>query len=155
MAGPRNAGRNRAECNGKPVMKDQETVQKFIELRAQGLSYRAIARQLNVALGTLVHWSREHQHLIENLRGIEWEDFLARILAPKQQRIQALAAELRRLEAELAGRDLSSIPTARLHGLVELLRRRLERESGGLQFNAGVQLSRDDDTREAIQQWKA
>jgi hypothetical protein len=135
-------------------MKDQATVQKFIEPRAQGLSYRAIAQQLNVALGTLVNWSREHQHLVNNLQAIEWEDFLARTLAPKQQRVQALVEELRRLETELAGRDLTAVPTPRLQGMVEQLRRRLERECGFLQFTAGVQLSRDDDTREAVQEWK-
>jgi hypothetical protein len=136
-------------------MKDQETVQKFIELRAKGLSYRAIAQQLNVALGTLVNWSREHQHLVHNLQAIEWEEFLARVLAPKQQRVQALADQLRRLETELAGRDLGAVPTPRLQGMVEQLRRRLERECGSLQFSAGVQISRDDDTREAVQEWKA
>ena len=136
-------------------MKDQETVQKFIELRAQGLSYRAIAQQLNVALGTLVNWSREHQHLVHNLHTIEWEDFLARVLAPKQQRVQALAERLKHLESELAGRDLAAVPSPRLQSMVEQLRRRLERECGFLQFSAGVQLSRDDETREAVQEWKA
>ncbi len=136
-------------------MKDQETVQKFIELRARGVSYRDIAKQLGVAPSTLVNWSRQHQHLVQNLQAIEWEDFLARTLAPKQQRIQAIAGQLRRLEAELEGRDLASIPTARLHGMVELLRRRLERECGSVQFSAGVQISRGDDTREAVQEWKA
>jgi hypothetical protein len=106
-----------------------------------------------VALGTLVNWSREHQHLVNNLQAIEWEDFLARVLAPKQQRVQALAEQLRRLETELAGRDLAEVPTPRLQGMIEQLRRRLECECGFLQFSAGVQLSRDDDTREAVQEW--
>ena len=136
-------------------MKDQETVQKFIELRAQGLSYRAIAQQLNVALGTLVNWSREHQHLVNNLQAIAWEDFLARVLAPKRERVQSLVEQLRRLETELAGRDLAAVPTPRLQGMAEQLRRRLERECGNVQFSAGVQIARDDDTREAVQEWKA
>jgi transposase-like protein len=136
-------------------MKDQETIQKFIELRAQGVSYRAIAKQLGVASSTLFDWSRQHQHLINNLQTVEWEEFLAATLASKKERVEALAGQLRRLESELAGRDLASIPTARLLTLTDLLRRRLERECGSLQFSAGVQLSRDDDTREAVQEWKA
>ena len=56
-------------------MKDQETVQKFIELRSAGLSYNRIAEQIGVAKGTLINWSREHQHVIQNLRTIEWEAF--------------------------------------------------------------------------------
>jgi orotate phosphoribosyltransferase-like protein len=35
-------------------MKDQETVQKFIELRSKGISFARIAEQLGVAKSTLV-----------------------------------------------------------------------------------------------------
>ncbi len=45
-------------------MKDQDTVQKFIELRSKGVSFARIADQLGVAKSTLILWSREHQHLI-------------------------------------------------------------------------------------------
>jgi hypothetical protein len=137
----------------RPIVKDQETVQKFIELRARGVSFRAIAKRLGVATGTLCNWSREHQHQVQNLRAIEWEEFLDRTLVPREERVKALTNQLARLEAELAKRDLSSIPTARLHTVTELVRRRLERECGSLQFSASVQLSRDDDTREAITEW--
>ena len=39
-------------------MKDQETVQKFIELRAQGWSFARIAAELGVAKRTVIEWSR-------------------------------------------------------------------------------------------------
>jgi transposase-like protein len=139
----------------RPFVKDQETVQKFIELRSRGLSYARIAEQLGVAKATLINWSNQHQHLIQNLRTIEWEDFLDRTLASKQERVQALMEQLRRLETELAGRDLAAVPTPRLQAMTELLRRRLDRECGCLQFSAGVQLSRDDETRQAVQDWQA
>jgi hypothetical protein len=38
-------------------MKDQETVQKFIELRAQGSGFVRIAAELGVAKSTLTEWS--------------------------------------------------------------------------------------------------
>ena len=115
-------------------MKAQETVQQFIELRAKGVSFARIAEQLGVAKSTLILWSREQQHLIQNLRAVEWEDFLDRTLASKKERFEALTLELRRLETELAGRDLGEVPTPQLHGMVEHLRRRLERECGAVQF---------------------
>ena len=136
-------------------MKDQETIQKFIELRAQGMSFARIARQLDVAKSTLVTWSKEHQHLIQNLRAIEWEDFVDRTLASKQERLKTVSEQLRRLDTELAKRDLASIPTARLHGMAEQLRRRLDRECGSTRFSAGVELCRDDETRQAVQDWHA
>jgi len=136
-------------------MKDQETIQKFIELRAQGMSFARIAQQLDVAKSTLVNWSKEHQHLIQNLRAIEWEDFVDRTLSSKEERVKAISEQLRRLDTELAKRDLASIPTARLHGMAEQLRRRLDRECGSTRFSAGVELCRDDETRQAVTDWHA
>ncbi len=136
-------------------MKDSETGQKFIELRSAGVSFARIAEQLGVAKSTLINWSREHQHLIQNLRAIEWEDFVDRTLASKQERLKALSEQLRRLDAELARRDLASIPTPRLQGMAEQLRRRLDRECGSTRFSAGVQLCRDDESRPAVLDWHA
>ena len=136
-------------------MKDQETIQKFIELRAQGMSFARIARQLDVAKSTLVNWSKEHQHLIQNLRAIEWEDFVDRTLASKQERLKTVSEQLRRLDTELAKRDLASVPTARLQSMAEQLRRRLDRECGSTRFSAGVELYRDDETRQAVTDWHA
>ena len=136
-------------------MKDSETVQKFIELRSAGVSFARIAEQLGVAKSTLINWSREHQHLIQNLRAIEWEDFVDRTLASKQERLKALSEQLCRLDAELARRDLASIPTPRLQGMAEQLRRRLDRECGSTCFSAGVQLCRDDESRPAVLDWHA
>ncbi len=135
-------------------MADDKTIQQFIELRSRGVSYARIAEQLGVAKGTLINWSRQHQHLIQNLRTIDWEEFLERTLASKQERLKSLSEQLRRLENELAQRDLAPVPTPRLQSMAEQLRRRIERECGTLQFSAGIELSRDDETRPAIQDWK-
>jgi transposase-like protein len=137
------------------IVKNQETVQKFIELRSRGVSFAAIASEIGVAKSTLILWSREHQHLIQNLRTIEWEEFVGRTLASKQERVKALAAQLRRLEDELAARDLASVPTPRLASMAEQLRRRLDRECEPVPFTASVELSRDDETRQVIQDWNA
>jgi transposase-like protein len=136
-------------------MKEQETIQQFIELRSQGLSFARIAEKLGVAKSTLILWSRKYQHTIRNLRAIEWEAFVDQTLTSKQERVQSLSQQLRRLDGELAQRDLASIPTPRLQSMAEQLRRRLDRECGSTRFSAGVELSRDDETREAIQDWDA
>jgi len=136
-------------------MKDQETVQKFIELRSRGVSFARIAEQLGVAKSTLILWSREHQYVIQNLRAIEWEEFVDNTLVSKQERLKAIAEQLRRLDAELAHRDLASIPTPRLQTMAKQLRRRLDRECGSTIFSAGVKLNRDDETRQAVEDWHA
>lgn len=135
-------------------MLEDQKVQEFIGLRSRGLSFARIAEELGVAKSTLINWSRQHQHLIQNLRTIEWEDFVDRTLTSKQERLQALMDQLRRLDTELSRRDLAQVPTPRLQTMAEQLRRRIERECGSLQFTAGVELDRDDQTRQAIQEWK-
>jgi hypothetical protein len=139
----------------KATMKDQQTVQEFIELRSRGVSFARIAEQLSVAKGTLINWSREHQHLIQNLRAIEWEGFVDQTLASKQDRVRHVSGTLQRIEAELATRDLASIPTPRLLSMAEQLRRRIDRECEIPAFSEQVTLSREDDTRPAIQDWRA
>jgi len=43
-------------------VKEQETIQQFIDLRSQGISFAKIAAMLGVAKSTLILWSRQHQH---------------------------------------------------------------------------------------------
>ncbi len=49
-----------------------------MELRAEGMSYAAIAKKLKVSKTTLVAWSREHQTDLDNLRTIANEALQAR-----------------------------------------------------------------------------
>jgi len=72
-----------------------------------------------------------------------------------RRRVKVLSEQLRRLDTELAQRDLASVPTARLLTMAEQLRRRLDRECGSTLFSAGVELYRNDETRQAVQDWHA
>jgi len=135
--------------------KDDETVHKFIELRSRGQSFSRIADELGVAKSTLINWSREHQYLIQNLRAMEWEQFLEQNVTFRQDRLHALSDELHRVEVEFARRDLSSVPTAQLPYVAEQLRRRLERESTPPRFRADfVPDGRADEVR-VTQEWSA
>ena len=55
------------------MAKDNETKDKFIEMRAKGLSYDKISKQLKVAKSTLISWSKEFELEIKNFRNIEPE----------------------------------------------------------------------------------
>ena len=70
-------------------MKDQETQQRFIELRAQGLSYARIAQELNVCKRTLIHWSRKFQFDLQNRCAIEREALQEQVLASRETRVRA------------------------------------------------------------------
>lgn len=135
-------------------MKDQETVQKFIERRAQGWSYVRIGSELGVAKSTLVEWSRKFRFDINNRRAIELDDLQHRVLGTVQSRVGELANKLSRVEEELRKRDLSQVPTARLYAMADALRRQMLRETGQVQFVTPVKAIPSDEFVEQVQQWQ-
>ena len=127
---------------------DEATVQKFIQLRAQGRTFDTLAKELQVSRKTLVKWSHRFQHEIQNLRAVELENQADQFLVRREARWEALGRDLRRAEAELAQRDFTKIPTDRLLSLVLTLRRQVAQETNhlnDLRFTASVhELSPED-----------
>ena len=99
-------------------MKDQKTKERFIELRAEGLSYQKIAQQLKVSKQTLIAWSKELNHDIANLKAIRIEAILEEYCVFREKRIELLGNKLKGLITELDKRDLIQIPTEKLFELV-------------------------------------
>lgn len=95
-------------------MKDNETRQKFIELRAKGISFNKIAKDLNVSKSTLILWSKEHLMEIENLKAVELESLQEQFYMTKKARIEILGRQIERMKNELEKRDFSDIPTDKL-----------------------------------------
>ncbi len=54
-------------------MADSKTIERFIELRAKGLSFDKIAKDLGKAKQTLIDWSKDYQEEIANLKALELE----------------------------------------------------------------------------------
>jgi hypothetical protein len=134
-------------------MKDQEVVNKFIELRANGRSFTRIAGELGVAKSTLVEWSRKFRFEIHNRRALAIEDLQDRTLGTVQHRVSGLAEKLGKVEEELRQRGLKEMSTAQLYSLAASLRRQIERETGPIRL---VTPSRDipkEEYVEEIQEW--
>ena len=85
-------------------MHDEQTVQRFIELRASGWTYARLMTELNVTKPTLIAWSRKHQFQIQNLKAIELEALSEKWLTSVTARVNTLGAQLQQVEAELARR---------------------------------------------------
>ena len=135
-------------------MKDQATHDKFIQLRVQGLSFAAIARDLNVSKPTLIAWSRQHQHTIANLVAIEREERLHQLLATTEERLRQLGAELQSAQTERAKRDLTTLSTGQLLSHIASLRRQIHREAGPVQFVTTVEAIPEEEYADRIQVWK-
>lgn len=116
-------------------MTDQETVARFIFLRAQGWSFNRIAVELNVSKPTLIKWSRQHQFEIANLRATETEALAEAVFGQRHERWRGLATHLKKIEEEIAKRDLDEIPASRLHGIAAQLRAEIDRQIGHVAFS--------------------
>ncbi len=100
-------------------MKDQETKEKFIELRGgQGLSYDKISAKLKVSKQTLITWAREYQHDIANLKQIQLDAIREKYRLTKEKQIELLGAGLKKVREEMESRSLKDIPTEKLFYLL-------------------------------------
>jgi len=95
-------------------MKDIDTKERFILLRAQGKSFKKIAEQLKVSKQTLINWSKEFETEILNLKAIELEALQEKYYQSREKRIELFGERLRAIRDELGKRDLSEVSTEKL-----------------------------------------
>jgi hypothetical protein len=138
----------------RPV-KDQETQQRFIQLRVQGWTYERITKELNVSKGTLVSWGRKFRFEIQNLNAIQMETLREELVSTVESRVRHLGEDLKRVQAELAGRDLSQVSTGKLFNLEASLRRQILKETGPMLFTAPLKEIPDEEYHEHVQDWSA
>jgi len=136
-------------------MTDTEIQQRFILLRAQGVTYVRIAQELNVCKRTLINWSRRFQYEINNQRAIELEALQEQLVATREARAHALADQLRAVEDELKKRSLADVPTSRLYAMADSLRRQILRETGTVEFTSPITDIPKEEYHEEIQKWAA
>jgi transposase len=110
-------------------MKDQKTREQFVELRARGLSFDKISKELGVSKQTLIDWSRGLQEEIGNLKAIELEALQEKYFLTKEKRIELFGEKLRAIKEELDKRDLKDVATDKLIELLLKYHRILKEES--------------------------
>ena len=135
-------------------MHDEKTVQRFIELRAEGRPYARIATELNVSKPTLIAWSRKHQFQIQNLKAVEMEALACRWLSTVTERVNTLGEQLHRIQAELANRDVKDLTTAQLYSLARSLRGQIEQVTGPVQFTSPVSELPADEYHDQVHDWQ-
>jgi len=137
-------------------MHNNDTIQRFIAMRAEGQSFSVIAEALNVSKPTLIAWSRAHQFEINNLKTIHEEAVQQECFAGSRERWKNLGTQLRRVEEALAKRSLDDVSTARLITLAADLRAEASREESRLHFTEAVeQIPADEPHPEGVLDWKA
>lgn len=100
-------------------MHSMDEKQRFIELRAKGMSFNNIAKELGVAKQTLINWSKELRLEVSNLRAMELEELQQKYHMTTVKRIELFGEKLNAIAEELETRDWHDIPTVKLLELLE------------------------------------
>jgi hypothetical protein len=150
----RNCCKNKTLMLAQSTMNPTETQQRFVFLRAQGRSFARIGEELDVSKPTLINWSRKFQFEIQNQRAILAESLQEKWLATQEVRVNALGEQLLKIEAELATRDVCSLPTSTLFSLADSLRRQIRRETGPLQFTTPISEIPREELHKQVQDWQ-
>lgn len=137
----------------KKDMHDKAVTDRFIQLRSDDHSFDRIVTELNVSKPTLIAWSRKFQFEIQNLRVIQREALERKWLQDTTTRVDALGEKLRKVETELAKRDVAELSTARLFTLADSLRQQIQKEVGPLKFCTPISEIPNDEYREQVQEW--
>ena len=125
-------------------MRDQETKERFMVLRAKGKSFSSIAQELNVSKQTLINLSRDLKGEIENLESIEVEALREKYSLTTQKRLEFLGESLNKIKSELESRDLSQIPTDRLLTMYFGCLKQLQAELRPLDFKSEGEIRKEN-----------
>ncbi len=95
-----------------------KTQSQFLTLRAQGLSYDAIARQLHVSKHTLLKWAKDLQPRIDALIAAQLQAVLEKYQLTLVQRVEFLAQQVHHIQEAIPRYDLKSTYTIRIFNLL-------------------------------------
>src|SRR5690349_18534300 len=116
-------------------MKTQNEKKRFIELRAKGLSYDKISKELEISKPTLIKWNDELKNEIANLRYFEFESIIAEYSLSKRNRLESFSIILSKALEALKERSFDEISVKDLVNIVFQMNQKIQTEVGNLKFH--------------------
>lgn len=117
-------------------MKNAATKEKFIEMRAEGISYSQISQELGVCKQTLITWGKTFETDIKNLKAIRMDEIYQKFALTKEGRIKVVGELLEKIRGEILERDLKDLTTEKLFELLPKISQLIEKETRPLQFES-------------------
>lgn len=102
------------DIESSELLGKEERKHRFVVLRAKGLSYAKIAKELKVSTSMLSNWNQELLDEIAQARAMELEALQEEFFLLKKDSIRLLGGQLKSIQAEICKRDLSEIKTDKL-----------------------------------------
>lgn len=118
-------------------MKTEHEKQKFIEMRAQGLSYDKIAASLKISKPTLLKWSNELSTEIDNCKCYAMEALIEQYKVAKQHRVEFFASIMQKVIEELNSRSFEEVTVKDLVQILFQMQQKLQNELNNLSFHTG------------------
>ncbi len=115
-----------------------EKQQKFIELRAEGLSFDEIAKKVNISKPTLIKWSKDLKDKIDEVTQIIEEQFLAEQRIKNIARAQKISEELDRAYNALSNTDYENMKKKDLINIIKVLEEKLNLKMQGNKGDEGT-----------------
>jgi hypothetical protein len=106
-------------------MYTNEIRQKFIELRAQGLSLERVASQLGINKSTALQWHRRFQKEIAELKAFHFEAIRERVAAKYEDELEYAMGALKHIRTLLMTRGLNLMSINSLYYAEEMAFRRV------------------------------
>jgi transcriptional regulator with XRE-family HTH domain len=120
---------------------------RFVELRASGISLSKAAKELGIAFNTALNWERGSKERIEACRAMRIEELQEKYKISQEMRIELFGKHLLAINEELKKRDLSEIPTPKLFEMMIRCVKALETEMGAPVFLSEAEMERKRDER--------
>jgi len=130
-------------------IKDKE---KFVELRAEGLSFDNISKAMNISKPTLIQWNVSLAREIENKEFLEYQSLLDKYKLSKRKQLEYFSTQLNKIHKELSQRDLSQLTIREIIALNEVFENGVFKILESVKYNTGKEKpffpvigQRDDD----------
>lgn len=124
-----------------------EVKDKFVEMRAAGVTISKASKDLGIACNTAMNWERDHKERIEAFRAIHIEELQEKYEISKEERIELFGKDLQAINKELEKRDLSEVSTPKLFEMKIRCLKALEKEMGEPEFRSEKEIERKRDAR--------
>lgn len=93
---------------------DADRKRRILELRAEGLSYAKISKEIGVAKQTAINICKANEEELATLEALHLQEFYEQHRITKKERIAAHASLLSRIRTEIESRDFTDVSTDKL-----------------------------------------
>lgn len=126
-------------------MKNLKDHEAFINMRAQGLSFEKISKEINVSKPTLIKWNQEYSQEISNLIFFHSEKLIEEFKLLRIHKIESLSRTLNRVLEEISKRNFENVSTKDLISIAFSLESKLKESVSGIECYTGITESFFDD----------